>query len=48
VPLKRTKSIEELLPWLYLKGLSIGNDSEALWALLGRNAKALKAGIASQ
>lgn len=28
--LKCTKSIEELLPWLYLKGLSTGDYSEAL------------------
>ena len=33
--LKRTKSIDELLPYLYLKGLSTGDFSEALAALLG-------------
>ncbi|MEZ4545520.1 MAG: transposase [Cyanobacteriota/Melainabacteria group bacterium] len=27
--LRRTKSIEELLPWLYLKGVSTGDFSEA-------------------
>ena len=33
--LRRTKSIDELLPWLYLKGISTGDFSEALAALLG-------------
>ena len=28
--LRRAKSIEELLPWLYLKGISTGDFSEAL------------------
>ena len=28
--LRRTKTIEELLPWLYLKGISTGGFSEAL------------------
>jgi transposase-like protein len=28
--LKRSKSIEELLPWLYLKGISTGDYGEAL------------------
>jgi putative transposase len=27
--LRRTKSIEELIPWLYLKGISTGEFSEA-------------------
>ncbi len=31
--LRRTKSIEELLPWLYLKGISTGDFREALAAL---------------
>jgi putative transposase len=41
--LRRTKSIEELLPWLYLKGLSSGDYSEALCSLLGEDAKGLSA-----
>ena len=41
--LKRTKSIEELIPWLYLKGISSGDYSEALQALLGEHAKGLSA-----
>jgi len=33
--LRRTKTLEELLPWLYLKGISTGDFQEALTALLG-------------
>ena len=33
--LRRAKSIEELLPWLYLKGISTGDFTEALAALPG-------------
>jgi len=39
--LRRAKSIEELLPWLYLKGISTGDFHEALAALLGPNAAGL-------
>ena len=39
--LRRTKSIEELIPWLYLKGISTGDFSEALSALLGKDASGL-------
>jgi transposase-like protein len=39
--LRRTKSIEELIPWLYLRGISTGDFSEALEALLGPQAKGL-------
>jgi putative transposase len=41
--LRKTKSVEELIPWLYLKGLSTGDFSEALAALLGPEAKGLSA-----
>ena len=41
--LRRAKSIEELLPWLYLKGISTGDFSEALTALLGPDAPGLSA-----
>jgi transposase-like protein len=41
--LRRSKSIEELLPWLYLKGISTGDFSEALAALLGSQARGLSA-----
>jgi len=36
--LKRTQSIEEFLPWLYLRGISTGAYSEALKHLLGPDA----------
>ncbi len=41
--LRRTKSVEELIPWLYLKGVSSGDFSEALAALLGADAPGLSA-----
>jgi putative transposase len=41
--LRKTKSIEELIPWLYLKGVSTGDFSEALQALLGPEAAGLSA-----
>jgi len=41
--LRKTKSVEELIPWLYLKGVSTGDFSEALMALLGPEAKGLSA-----
>jgi putative transposase len=41
--LRRSKSMEELLPWLYLKGISTGDFSEALAALLGTDAPGLTA-----
>jgi putative transposase len=33
--LRKTRSMEELIPWLYLKGVSTGDFSEALAALIG-------------
>ena len=41
--LRRTKSVEELIPWLYLKGISTGDFTEALEALLGPDAPGLSA-----
>ena len=46
--LRRTKSIEELIPWLYLKGLSTGDYSEALASLLGEDAKGLSPNTVSR
>src|SRR6478736_1523132 len=40
---RRSKSIETLLPVLYLKGISTGDFSEALAALLGKDAAGLSA-----
>ena len=41
--LRRTKNVEDLLPWLYLKGISTGQFEEALAALLGADAPGLSA-----
>lgn len=41
--LRKTKSMEQLIPWLYLKGLSTGDFSDALAALVGKNAPGLSA-----
>jgi transposase-like protein len=41
--LRRTKSLEDLIPWLYLKGVSTGEFGEALQALVGADAKGLSA-----
>src|SRR5215510_11561014 len=39
--MRRSKSLEALLPWLYLKGISTGDFSEALQALVGPEAPGL-------
>ena len=36
--LRKSRSIEELIPWLYLKGVSTGDYSEALQSLIGQDA----------
>jgi putative transposase len=41
--LRKAKSIEELVPWLYLKGISTGDMNEALQSLLGRDCPGLSA-----
>jgi transposase-like protein len=46
--LRRTRSLEELIPWLYLKGLSTGDFSAALTALLGQDAPGLSAATISR
>jgi putative transposase len=46
--LRRTKSLEELIPWLYLKGISTGDFSQALAALLGPDAPGLSASTISR
>jgi len=49
--LRRTRSMEELIPWLYLKGVSTGDFSDALAALVGRtipgNGQSLKNDLAA-
>ena len=39
--LRKAKFVEELLPWLYLKGISTGDFSEALASLVGPDADGL-------
>lgn len=41
--LRKTKSIEELLPWLYLKGISTGDFNETLQSLVGPECPGLSA-----
>ena len=42
---RRSKSLEVLIPILYLKGISTGDFEEALAALLGKDASGLSASI---
>jgi transposase-like protein len=46
--LRKTKSMEELIPWLYLKGISTGGFTEALSALVGKDAPGLSASTISR
>ena len=43
--LRRSKTIDELIPWLYLKGISTGDFQEALQSLLGEDAKGISANV---
>ncbi|MFO0788777.1 MAG: IS256 family transposase [Pirellulales bacterium] len=43
--LRRSKSIDELIPWLYLKGISTGDFTEALQSLVGEDAPALSPNV---
>ena len=46
--LRRSKSMEEFLPWLYLKGVSTGDFQDALTALVGKNAPGLSVATVSR
>lgn len=46
--LKRSQSMEELIPWLYLKGISTGDFQDALVSLVGEQAKGLSANTVSR
>ena len=46
--LKRTKSIEDFIPWLYLKGISTGDMQATLESLLGEGVAGLSAGTVSR
>lgn len=41
--LRRSKNMDELIPWLYLKGISTGGFQEALTSLVGADAGGLSA-----
>ena len=43
--LRRSKSIDELIPWLYLKGISTGDFTDALQSLVGEDAPALSPNV---
>lgn len=43
--LRKSKAIEELIPWLYLKGISTGDFTEALQSLVGPNAAGLSPNV---
>ena len=45
---RKTKSLEAALPWLYLKGVSSGEMGEALKVLVGPEAKGLSANTVSR
>ncbi len=46
--LKRTRNLEEFIPWLYLKGISTGDMQPALEVLLGAGATGLSANTVSR
>ena len=45
---RKTRSLEAALPWLYLKGISTGDMSDALEALVGPEARGLSATTVSR
>ncbi len=45
---RKTRSLEAALPWLYLKGVSTGEMEQALSALVGPDAKGLSASTVSR
>ena len=46
--LRKARSVEELIPWLYLRGVSTGGFSDALEALLGPGAPGLSPSTVSR
>jgi len=45
---RKTKTLEAALPWLYLKGISTGEMKDALKVLVGPNAKGLSPSVISR
>ncbi|MEL6633610.1 MAG: transposase [Bacteroidota bacterium] len=46
--IKNTESLEQLVPWLYLRGVSTGQMNEALEALLGKKANGFSSNTVSR
>jgi putative transposase len=46
--LRKAKSVEELIPWLYLKGISTSDMGQALAALVGPAAQGLSASVVTR
>jgi len=46
--IRRTRSLDAALPWLYLKGIATGQMKEALQVLVGTEAKGLSASVVSR
>jgi transposase-like protein len=46
--MRKTKSMEELIPWLYLKGISTNDFTDALAALVGKDSPGLSASTISR
>ncbi|MBW2567578.1 MAG: IS256 family transposase [Deltaproteobacteria bacterium] len=46
--LRKTRSMEELIPWLYLKGISTNDFTEALAALVGKDSPGLSSSTISR
>ena len=45
---RRSKALDELIPWLYLRGISTGDFGNALQALLGADAKGLSPNVVTR
>ncbi|MCU7886821.1 MAG: transposase [Candidatus Thiodiazotropha sp. (ex Lucinoma aequizonata)] len=45
---RKTRSLEAALPWLYLKGISSGEMGEALKVLVGQNTEGMSASTVSR
>lgn len=43
--LRRSRTIEEFIPWLYLRGISTGDFTEAMTPLFGEDARGLSANV---
>ena len=45
---RKTRSLEAVIPWLYLKGISTGEMEDALQVLVGESARGLSASTVSR